>query len=272
MTFSALAEAFISLLCHCHNIEPRVMINGEPKQRFEDVIKPSDLNLLIRDDNFLETAFRPTSRAVEMAKQMAEEQIPVNYAIGILKELKSEYWLDNYYPSLSHPVKAALEDTYVSEYHPIASEEEIKSVTIEYLEHCDKKREAFYSILMSILSGESKQPESDTRDKKPTDLRQILSDKGLKNFDTLLNSLMNTDPPLLSNDRRWIGKPKNAICLWLDTLHQRGYIDGRHSNETLSRVVCNEFEGLSISPSSFDKAPYLRAEQMYNNQFKRLIP
>lgn len=272
MTFPQLAEAFISLLCHCHNIEPRVIVHGEIGQNFEDLMDSYDYHILMRDENHTDTAFRPTYRAVEMEKQMREDQLSIDHALAILKELKSEYWLDNYYPTLHNLTKVVFERAYVDEYHPIASQEEIDAVITEYLEHCDELRNSFYDTLISILKSGSDSTETDEINEYSKGLKDILSEKGLKNFDTLLNSLMNADPPLLSNDRRWIGKPKNAICLWLDTLHQRGYIDGRHSNETLSRVVCNEFEGLRISPSSFDKVPYLRAEQIYKNQFKRLIP
>lgn len=272
MTFPQLAEAFISLLCHCHNIEPRVIVHGEIGQNFEDLMDSYDYHILMRDENHTDTAFRPTYRAVEMEKQMREDQLSIDHALAILKELKSEYWLDNYYPTLHNLTKVVFERAYVDEYHPIASQEEIDAVITEYLEHCDELRNSFYDTLISTLKSGSDSTETDEINEYSKGLKDILSEKGLKNFDTLLNSLMNADPPLLSNDRRWIGKPKNAICLWLDTLHQRGYIDGRHSNETLSRVVCNEFEGLRISPSSFDKVPYLRAEQIYKNQFKRLIP
>ncbi|MDB4655511.1 hypothetical protein OAE48_01560 [Flavobacteriales bacterium] len=272
MIFPQLAEAFISLLCHCHNIEPRVIVHGEIGQNFEDLMDSYDYHILMRDENHTDTAFRPTYRAVEMEKQMREDQLSIYHALAILKELKSEYWLDNYYPTLHNLTKVVFERAYVDEYHPIASQEEIDAVITEYLEHCDELRNSFYDTLISILKSGSDSTETDEINEYSKGLKDILSEKGLKNFDTLLNSLMNADPPLLSNDRRWIGKPKNAICLWLDTLHQRGYIDGRHSNETLSRVVCNEFEGLRISPSSFDKVPYLRAEQIYKNQFKRLIP
>ena len=272
MTFPQLAEAFISLLCHCHNIEPRVIVHGEIGQNFEDLMDSYDYHILMRDENHTDTAFRPTYRAVEMEKQMREDQLSIDHALAILKELKSEYWLDNYYPTLHNLTKVVFERAYVDEYHPIASQEEIDAVITEYLEHCDELRNSFYATLISILKSGSDSTETDEINEYSKGLKDILSEKGLQNFDQLINSLKDVDPPLLSSEGVWMGRPKNAICLWLDILQKRSFIAKRHSYKELSEVVANEFKGLTLSASLFDKAPYISAEKKYKIQFQSLIP
>ncbi|MDC0303601.1 hypothetical protein OAL15_01180 [Flavobacteriales bacterium] len=134
-------EDFIESLNHCLYIEAKVAIDGFPNISFQEIRVPH-LKLL-----------RPKSRAIQLERKMKQEGYSFEQALLIIEELKSEYWIDDYYPILEERVKELIEEYYVDHINPLADEDDVEEIITEYMEYCDRKRNEIYSETIAILGG-----------------------------------------------------------------------------------------------------------------------
>jgi hypothetical protein len=134
-------EDFIESLNHCLYIEAKVAIDGFPNISFQEIGVPH-LKLL-----------RPKSRAIQLERKMKQEGYSFEQALLIIEELKSEYWIDDYYPILEEREKELIEEYYVDYINPLADKDDVEAIITEYMEHCYIKRNEIYSETIAILRG-----------------------------------------------------------------------------------------------------------------------
>lgn len=88
-----------------------------------------------------------------------------------------------------------------------------------------------------------------------------------------IDVLKKAEPPLLSKNEQFIGKPKGALCVWIDVLERRGLIQ-RQSNRGIYAQLISE--RLSRSTSFYiDESMFgryqTRAEEKYRKEFEILL-
>jgi hypothetical protein len=99
---------------------------------------------------------------------------------------------------------------------------------------------------------------------------KLLTAKGVENWGLLIQILKDNDPPLLSKDGLWIGKPKNAVCLWFDLIRKGGFAKHPNSYKELADIFNGEFTGLDIESTMFGKG-YPRAEKKFKENLELKI-
>lgn len=82
-----------------------------------------------------------------------------------------------------------------------------------------------------------------------------------------IDVLKTLEPPLLNQNNQFVGTPKGTLCLWIDEMNSKGFIQNL-SNDFYAKIVSEKFTNIDVS--MFRKIP-TRAKEKYQREIKEKL-
>jgi len=102
----------------------------------------------------------------------------------------------------------------------------------------------------------------------PKKFEEIFYDVNL--MQSCIDVLKQVEPPLIDSDCNFIGKPKGAICVWIDEMQRQAIIKHFSDRKQLAILISDKIKNFSINDRMFDNH-HSTAERQYRDDFKALI-
>lgn len=134
----------------------------------------------------------------------------------------------------------------------------------------DKYIKADIEYLKQQLNKEknTKPKKSVEKPEMPKRFEEIFYDVNL--MQPCIDILKQVEPPLIDSDCNFIGKPKGAICVWIDEMQRQAIIKHVSDRKQLAILISDKIKNFSINDRMFDNH-HSTAERQYRDDFKALI-
>lgn len=175
-----------------------------------------------------------------------------------LEELNKE-GKDDYYTDYSNTKEVGLKIEEALGY--------LLELLLAYFPETAKKNSGKYKEFLPdkfyLVNDSNSPPEKES----PKDFKDLFTDENL--IQACIDVLKKVEPPLLSNEEKWIGKTKGGIVVWIDQMKINGLIH-HYPDKVYSKLISDKFHPFSISEGLFRKLPQ-RANSQYKLEFKSLL-
>lgn len=103
---------------------------------------------------------------------------------------------------------------------------------------------------------------------KPTTFNEMFEHQYL--IQDCIDILKIVEPPVLSQNEKYIGKYKSSFCVWIDKMQRRGLIKHYSDRSIYANLISEKFSPFSIDESMFGKRN-IRANELYQLEFETLL-
>lgn len=144
----------------------------------------------------------------------------------------------------------------------------------EWFRHTKKQMPATFTPqqkdnFLSWFENQAEVPKQKTSvEELPTTFEDLVH--GEYSIQPFIDILKEVEPPLIDANCNFIGKPKGAICVWIDEMQRQAIIKHCSDRKQLAMLISQKIKNFSINDRMFDNY-HTTAERNYRDDFKVLI-